>query len=127
MDKGCKKQSVKEIEQKLEPEPQHLRKQVLAWLYPGKPSSKICQSLTMNLHAVFQGENLWLSFVSHRVHDLHVIKKRKWERVTKKKGGTWEGVRGIGKVGTTALSRTPRVEDRLRGRTISNIKCNSKV
>ena len=87
MDKGCKKQSVKEIEQKLEPEPQHLRKQVLAWLYPGKPSSKTCQSLTMNLHAVFQGENLWLSFVSHRVHDLHVIKKRKWERVTKKKGG----------------------------------------
>ena len=34
MDKGCKKQSVKEIEQKLEPGHQHLRQQVLAWLYP---------------------------------------------------------------------------------------------
>ena len=31
----------KEIEQKLEPEHQHLRQQVFAWLYPGTPSSKI--------------------------------------------------------------------------------------
>ena len=82
----------------------------------------------MNLHAVFQGENLWLSFVSHRVHDLHVIKKRKYKTVTKRRGELGkESDRGIRKVRTTALSRTPRVEDRLRERTISNIKYNSKV
>lgn len=45
----------------------------------------------MNLHAVFQGENLWLSFVSHRVHDLQIIKKRKCKRVTKRGRG------GLGK------------------------------
>ena len=61
----------------------------------------------MNLHAVFQGENLWLSFVSHRVHDLHVIKKRKYKRVTKKGGELGkESERGIRKVRTSALSRT---------------------
>lgn len=46
----------------------------------------------MYLYAAFRGENLWLSIVSHRVHDPQVIKNGNYNRMTQK-NRNWEGVR----------------------------------
>lgn len=74
----------------------------------------------------FSRKNLWLSFVSHRVHDLHIDKKRKWERVTKK--GELGRSQRYRESGDNSIISDSRVEDRLRGRrsATSNATARSK-